>query len=113
MEEHLSGATPNYRVKNIETIMKGSDVQARVFTLAQGDTIPWHFHRSSADHYFVLEGMLTIVTRPPEHTRTITIGGDYRIVPGTEHLITNRSATDCRFLLLQGVGQHDWVKAGD
>jgi quercetin dioxygenase-like cupin family protein len=44
MEELLSGATSNYRVKNIETIMKGSDVQARVFTLAQGDTIPWHFH---------------------------------------------------------------------
>jgi hypothetical protein len=71
------------------------------------------FTRSSADHYFVLEGTLTIVTRPPEETRTIAIGGDYRIVRGTEHLISNRSAADCRFLLLQGVGQYDWVKAGD
>jgi quercetin dioxygenase-like cupin family protein len=113
MEEALSGSTSNYRVKNIETIMKGSDVQARVFTLAQGETIPWHFHRSSADHYFVLEGTLTIVTRPPEEARTIGAGGDYRIIPDTEHLITNRSAADCRFLLLQGVGQYDWVRAGD
>jgi mannose-6-phosphate isomerase-like protein (cupin superfamily) len=61
MEELLTGATPNYRVKNIEAIMKGSDVRARIFTPAHGDTIPWHFHQSSADRYFVLEGALTIV----------------------------------------------------
>ena len=105
--------TPNYSVKSIETIMKGSDVQARVFTLAPGDTIPWHFHRASADHYFVLEGLLTIMTRHPEEARTIEAGSDFRILPGTAHLITNRSAVDCRFLLLQGVGQYDWVKADD
>ncbi len=105
--------TPNYRVKSIEPIMTGSDVQARLFTLAPGDTIPWHFHRAAADHYFILEGTLTVVTRAPEETRTIRAGSDYRIVPGTAHLITNRSTDDCRFLLLQGVGKYDWVKLGD
>ena len=104
---------PDYRVKSIEPIMKGSDVQARLFTLAPGDTIPWHFHRTSADHYFILEGELTVETRDPEETRAIGIGGDYRIVPGTAHLVINRSAADCRFLLLQGVGKYDWVKVED
>lgn len=103
----------NYRVKNIEPVMTGSDVQARLFTLAPGETIPWHFHRTAADHYFILEGTLTVVTREPEEARTIGIGGDHRIVPGTAHLITNRSTADCRFLLLQGVGTYDWVKADD
>jgi quercetin dioxygenase-like cupin family protein len=104
---------PNYRVKSIEPIMTGSDVQARLFTLASGDTIPWHFHRVAADHYFILEGSLTIETRDPEEARTIGVGSDYRIVPGTAHLIANRSTADCRFLLLQGVGKYDWVKLGD
>ena len=103
-------ATSNYRVKRIEPIMTGSDVQARLFTLAPGDTIPWHFHRAAADHYFILEGTLTVVTRDPEEARTIGIGSDYRIVAPTAHLITNRSTADCRFLLLQGVGKYDWVK---
>ena len=72
MEKQPTAAqTPNYRVKSIATVMKGSDVQARVFTLAPGDTIPWHFHQASADHYFVLEGLLTIMTRHPEEARTI------------------------------------------
>jgi quercetin dioxygenase-like cupin family protein len=105
--------TPNYRVKNIESVMKGSDVQARLFTLAPGDTIPWHFHRTSADHYFILEGVLTVKTRNPEETRTIGVGSDHRIVSGTAHLITNRAAVDCRFLLLQGIGTFDWVKIDD
>ena len=54
--------TPPYRVKRVETVVKGSDVQARMFTLAAGESIPWHFHRESTDHYFVLEGILTIST---------------------------------------------------
>lgn len=103
----------NYRVKNIEPVMTGSDVQARLFTLAPGETIPWHFHRTAADHYFILEGALTVVTREPEETQTIGTGNDYRIVPGKAHLIANRSASDCRFLLLQGVGKYDWVKVDD
>ena len=41
------------------------------------------------------------------------VGRHYRIAPGRPHLIANRSTADCRFLLLQGVGTFDWVKADD
>jgi quercetin dioxygenase-like cupin family protein len=60
MEELSSPAQrPNFKVKSIEPIMTGSDMQARLFTLAPGETIPWHYHETAADHYFVLEGALT------------------------------------------------------
>ena len=113
MEKASAGERPNYRVKGIEPIMTGSDMQARVFTLAPGDVIPWHLHRSAADHYFVLDGVLTIFTREPEQARALEAGRDYRIAPGTGHQITNRSSADCRFLLLQGVGKYDFVKLSD
>src|SRR6266545_1758395 len=45
---------PNYQVKNVEPIVISDNVQARVFSLAQGDIIPWHYHSESTDHYFVL-----------------------------------------------------------
>jgi quercetin dioxygenase-like cupin family protein len=54
-----------YTVKNIEVVAKGIDVQARIFTLAPGEVIPWHRHNESTDHYFVLHGTLTINTRNP------------------------------------------------
>ena len=33
------------------------------------------------------------------------------ILPGTAHCISNESASECQFLLVQGVGKHDWHKA--
>ena len=51
----MAAADP-YKVKHVELVLKSSDVLARIFTLAQGDTIPWHYHQHCADHFFVLEG---------------------------------------------------------
>jgi hypothetical protein len=39
------------------------------------------------------------------------IGDRYQITPGTAHRISNRGATDCVFLLLQGVGKYDFIKS--
>ena len=103
----------NYQVKRVEPVMVGSDMQARLFTLAPRDKIPWHCHSECADHYFVLEGTLTILTRKLKREKTVRVGNSYRIAPGTPHLISNRSAADCRFLLLQGIGKCDWIKAGN
>ena len=49
-----------YTVKSIAPVAIGSDVQARLFTLAPGETIPWHYHSAVTDWYFVLKGTLSI-----------------------------------------------------
>ena len=100
----------NYSVKNIEMIAKGVDVQARIFTLAPGEAIPWHRHSESTDHYFVLRGTLTVNTRTPDEQHTFEMGGRHKITPGTAHLISNKGTTDFLFLLLQGVGKYDFIK---
>ena len=102
---------PNYSVKKIEPIVVGTDVQARIFTLAPGEFIPWHRHSESTDHYFVLNGTLTVSTRNPNDERMVEVGGRYKITPGTPHFIANRGEQDCQFLLLQGVGKYDFIKS--
>ena len=106
----MAAADP-YKVKHVESVLKSSDVLARIFTLAPGDTIPWHYHQHSADHFFVLEGVLSISTRKPALTRKLSVGQSHKIVPGTAHLVVNDANHDCRFLLLQGVGTYDWNPA--
>ncbi|HEY7246087.1 MAG TPA: cupin domain-containing protein [Xanthobacteraceae bacterium] len=101
----------DYRVKHVEPVVVGKDIQARVFTLAPGDLIPWHYHSESTDHYFVLRGTLTIETRGPDHRHEPSAGARYSIPPGTAHRIANASDSECQFLLLQGIGKHDWHKA--
>jgi quercetin dioxygenase-like cupin family protein len=61
-----------YTVKSIEPVAIGSDVQARIFTLAPGETIPWHYHSAVTDWYFVLEGALSIETRAPADFQEIS-----------------------------------------
>ena|SRR6266545_4139156 len=89
----------DYEVKNVEPVVVSNDIQVRVFTLAQGDVIPWHYHRESTDHYFVLQGALTIETRGPDNRRVITVGERYKILPGTAHCVSNESASECQFAL--------------
>lgn len=101
-----------YTVKSIEPVALGSDVQARLFTLAPGETIPWHFHSAVTDWYFVLEGRLSIETRAPADRQLLTVGSKYSIAPKTAHLVANRSDDDTRFLLVQGVGSYDFLKVG-
>jgi quercetin dioxygenase-like cupin family protein len=102
---------PGYQVKNVEPVAVGTDIQVRVFTLAGGEAIPWHYHSESTDHYFVLRGELTIETRDPDHHHRLTVGERHKIAPGTAHRISNESAAECQFLLIQGVGKYDWQKA--
>lgn len=101
----------DYTVKNIEPVVVGTDVQARIFTLAPGESIPWHRHSESTDHYFVLRGTLTVNTRNPDDEHSLDVGSRYKINPGILHLISNRATEDCQFLLLQGVGKYDFIKS--
>jgi quercetin dioxygenase-like cupin family protein len=102
-----------YSVKAIEPVMVGGDIRARIFTLAPGEAIPWHFHSTVSDWYFVLEGILSIETRAPADRRLLPLGASHQIPPKTAHLISNPSAADTRFLLLQGVGAYDFLRVGE
>jgi quercetin dioxygenase-like cupin family protein len=77
----------DYEVKNVEPVVVGNDVQVRIFTLAHGDVIPWHYHSESTDHYFVLRGTLTIETRGPDNRCVLPVGERYKILPGTTHRV--------------------------
>ena len=76
----MAAADP-YKVKHVEPVLKSSDVLARIFTLAPGDTIPWHYHQHCADHFFVLEGVLSISTREPPLTRKLSVDKAIRSCP--------------------------------
>lgn len=107
-------APPSYVIKAMETVAKGSDLQARLYTLAPGDVIPWHFHTHVTDWYFCLEGWLRIETRSPQGDERLAVGQHFAIPPATAHRISNGGENhDCRFLLLQGVGTYDFNKVQD
>ena len=76
---------PSYTVKNIEAIAEGSDMRARLYTLAPGDVIPWHYHTAVTDWYFCLAGILRVETRAPRGDERLAVGARYQIPPKTAH----------------------------
>jgi len=100
----------NYAVQDVEQIMSDTRAQARIFTLAPGQNIPWHHHSEVTDYYFVLRGRLMVKMRTPDKVCELQAGDRHQIEPGTPHLLCNPGAIDCEFLLLQGGGKYDWIK---
>lgn len=100
-----------YRVRDIHVVAKGSDVLVREYTLDPGEAIPWHSHSNVSDYYYGLEGMVLVETRDPAARHELGAGQFAQVRPPTVHHVANGGRGPCRFLLIQGVGKYDFVKA--
>ena len=100
-----------YKVRDIHVVAKGSDVLVREYTLDPGQAIPWHRHTNVADYYYSLEGTVLIETREPAARHELRVGQSAKVTPPTAHHVSNAGRSPCRFLLIQGVGAYDFVKA--
>jgi quercetin dioxygenase-like cupin family protein len=103
--------TQPYKVRQINVVAKGSDVLVREYTLDPGDAIPWHRHSEVSDYYCGLEGVVVVETRDPAARHEIGAGQSASVTPPTVHHVSNPGTQPCRFLLIQGVGKYDFVKA--
>ena len=98
-----------YKVSRIHVVAKGADVLVREYTLDPGEFIPWHHHTGVADCYYGLEGKVVVETRSPPARHEVGAGETTTVTPPTAHHVSNPSSAPCRFLLIQGVGKHDFV----
>ena len=100
-----------YKVREVRVVLKGVDVLVREFTLDPGEAIPWHRHSEVSDYYYGLDGTVVIETREPPARHEVGPGQRAIVSPPTIHHVTNPGARTGRFLLIQGVGRHDFVSA--
>src|SRR6266566_7088548 len=71
-------------------------------------TIPWHYHTEAQDTFYVINGTIRVFTREPEGEVCLTVGQIYSVRPGRPHLVANAGDTSAVFLILQGMGEHDF-----
>ncbi len=99
-----------YQAKKILVIAKGADVLVREYLLDPAEFVPWHHHTQVTDRYYCLDGVVLVETRAPAARRVLNPGESATVMPPTAHHVSNPSGKPCRFLLIQGVGQYDFVK---
>ena len=71
--------------------------------------VPWHCHTNVQDTFYVLEGRVRLFLREPKEDVTLAPGQTYAVRPGRPHLVTNAGTTSVTFLVLQGIGEYDFV----
>jgi quercetin dioxygenase-like cupin family protein len=71
--------------------------------------VPWHFHSNIQDTFYVLEGSIRIFLREPKEEVRLNPGENYAVPPRRPHLVVNGGDSSATFLLLQGIGEYDFV----
>jgi mannose-6-phosphate isomerase-like protein (cupin superfamily) len=71
--------------------------------------VPWHYHSNVQDTFYVLEGQLRIFLRDPKEVVRLGSGESYSVRTRRPHLVTNAGKTSATFLVLQGIGEYDFV----
>lgn len=71
--------------------------------------VPWHYHTNVQDTFYVLEGTLRVFLRDPKEEVLLAPGETYTIRALRAHHVTNAGEASATFLILQGIGDHDFV----
>ena len=71
--------------------------------------VPWHYHNHIQDTFYVLEGKLRIFLRDPKEEVLLNPGDMFTATAGRPHLVTNAGDASATFLVLQGIGEYDYV----
>jgi quercetin dioxygenase-like cupin family protein len=72
-------------------------------------SVPWHAHSHIQDTFYVIAGQLRIFLRDPKEEVRLGPGETYSVRPERPHLVTNAGDTSATFLVLQGLGEYDYV----
>lgn len=77
--------------------------------LSPSQKVPWHYHTNISDTFYVLEGQMRLFLQNPKEEVRLGPGETYVAAAKRPHLVTNAGTTSLTFLVLQGMGEYDYV----
>jgi len=94
----IHAARPGFRISELQ--------------ISPTQKVPWHYHSNVQDTFYVIEGSLRIFLRDPKEQVHLRVGDTYTVAPRRPHLVTNGGDVSATFLVLQGIGEYDFVPLG-
>ncbi len=109
INESLSSGTHLYEVEHRAYHLERPGFRVTELRLSASQTIPWHSHTHVGDTFYVLEGTMRLYLQQPKENRLLQAGESYCVAATRPHLVTNDGESSLSFLVLQGVGEYDYV----
>lgn len=102
-------ATHLYEVERRARHLERPGFRITELQLSPTQTVPWHTHSKISDTFYVLDGRMRLFLQDPKEDMILGPGESYAVVAGRPHLVTNAGDTSMTILVLQEVGEYDYV----
>lgn len=107
--EALKDASHLFEVERRASHAERPGFRINELQLSKTQKVPWHFHSNVQDTFYVLQGAIRIFLQGPKENVTLKPGETYSVPPRRPHLVTNAGEGSATFLVLQGIGEYDFV----
>jgi mannose-6-phosphate isomerase-like protein (cupin superfamily) len=109
MTEAVKDASTLYEVERRAEHAARPGFRITELQISPTQKVPWHFHNNIQDTFYVLEGAIRIFLQQPKEHVDLGRGQTFTVAPKRPHLVTNAGSTSATFLVLQGLGDYDFV----
>jgi quercetin dioxygenase-like cupin family protein len=109
MTEGIKDASALYEVERRAQYGARPGFHITELQISPSQKVPWHYHNNIHDTFYVVEGSLRIFLQQPKEEVRLARGQTFSVPPKRPHLVTNGGETSAVFLVLQGIGDYDFV----
>ena len=107
--EGVKDASQLYEVERRVTHAARPGFRINELQISAKQKVPWHYHNNVQDTFYVLQGSIRVFLREPKEEVRLGPGESYTVKPRRPHLVVNGGETSATFLVLQGIGEYDFV----
>ena len=107
--EAVKDASHLYEVERRAYHLQRPGFRVAELQLSPTQKVPWHFHNNISDTFYVVEGTMRLFLQEPKEEVILKPGESFVAAPGRPHLVTNDGDASLTFLIMQGVGEYDYV----
>ena len=100
MPESFKDASHLYEVERRATHAAREGFRINELTISTKQKVPWHHHTRISDTFYVQD---------PKESRALAPGASFTVEPKRPHLVVNSGQGPATFLILQGLGEYDFV----
>ena len=108
MQAHTDSKRP-YEVERSARHAERPGFRINELQIGSTQRVPWHYHTTVQDTFFVLQGRICVSLRDPEEQVHLLRGETYTVRPRRPHQVTNAGEGSAIFLVLQGFGEYDFI----
>jgi mannose-6-phosphate isomerase-like protein (cupin superfamily) len=105
----LKNADHLYEVERRVRHAERPDFRISELQISPLQSVPWHCHTRVTDTFYVIEGRIKLLLRDPAEEVLLNPAETYTVRERRPHRVENAGPASATFLVLQGIGEYDYV----